>query len=100
MFKVLLCTLLLCASASALAIEKITLWPTVLFVRGQDLCQYQDAYGQSRNELTTQATNQLKTLIQVGVDSKDAINILVTVDALIDKNKAMATATQGMDVTL
>jgi len=100
MFKLIFSALLLCAGTCALAIEKITLWPTVLFVRGQDLCQYQDAYGQSRNELTAQATNQLKTMIQGGVDSKDAINILVTVDALIDKNKAMASATQGMDVTL
>lgn len=38
--------------------------------------------------------------MQVGVDSKDAIEILLTVDALIDKNKAMASAGQGMDVTL
>lgn len=85
MLKLIFSALLLCAGASALAIEKITLWPTVLFVRGQDLCQYQDAYGQSRNDLTAQATNQLKALVQVGVDSKDAIEILLTVDALIDK---------------
>ncbi len=100
MLKLIFSALLLCAGASALAIEKITLWPTVLFVRGQDLCQYQDAFGQSRNDLTAQATNQLKALVQVGVDSKDAIEILLTVDALIDKNKAMASAGQGMDVTL
>jgi hypothetical protein len=58
MLKLIFSALLLCAGASALAIEKITLWPTVLFVRGQDLCQYQDAFGQSRNDLTAQATNQ------------------------------------------
>ena len=40
-----------CAATShAWAIEKITLWPTILFLRGQDLCQFQDAYGKSRNE--------------------------------------------------
>ena len=100
MLKLIFSGLLLCAGTSALAIEKITLWPTVLFVRGQDLCQYQDAFGQSRNDLTAQATNQLRALVQVGVDSKDAMEILVTVDALIDKNKAMASSGQGMDVTL
>ena len=100
MLKLIFSGLLLCAGTSALAIEKITLWPTVLFVRGQDLCQYQDAFGQSRNDLTAQATNQLRALVQVGVDSKDAMEILVTVDALIDKNKAMANSGQGMDVTL
>lgn len=27
---------------SAWAVEKLTLWPTIFFLRGQDLCQFQD----------------------------------------------------------
>ncbi len=93
-------TLVSFTSLNALAVEKITLWPTILFLRGQDLCQYQDAYGQSRNESTIQATSHLKELIYAGVDSNAAVGILMAVDGLIDKNRAMATAGQGMDITL
>ena len=71
------------ASFNAMAVEKITLWPTILFLRGQDLCQYQDAYGQTRNESTIQATNHLKELIYAGVDSNAAVGILMAVDGLI-----------------
>ena len=92
---IMLCT----ASFNVSAIEKITLWPTILFLRGQDLCQYQDAYGQTRNESAIQATNQLKELIYAGVDSNAAVGILMAVDGLIDKNRATATAGQGMDIT-
>ncbi len=88
------------ASTHAWAIEKITLWPTILFLRGQDLCQFQDAYGKSRNELAMQATGQLKELLYTGVASRDALDILVVVDGLIDKNRAQATQGQGMDITL
>jgi len=87
-------------SCNALAVEKIILWPTILFLRGQDLCQYQDAYGQTRNESTIQATNHLKELLYAGVDSNAAVGILMAVDGLIDKNRALATAGQGMDITL
>ena len=85
---------------NALAVEKITLWPTILFLRGQDLCQYQDAYGQSRNESTLHATNHLKELIYAGVKSNAAINILLAIDGLTDKNRAAATNERGMDITL
>lgn len=87
-------------SLNALAVEKITLWPTILFLRGQDLCQYQDAFGQSRNESTMRATNHLKELIYTGVDSIVAVDILMAIDGLIDKNRAMATTGRGMDITL
>lgn len=84
----------------AMAIEKITLWPTILFLRGQDLCQFQDAYGKSRNESAMQATGQLKELLYTGVASRDALEVLVVIDGLIDKNRAQATQGQGMDITL
>ena len=98
--SVKLLALMCFTSLNALAVEKITLWPTILFLRGQDLCQFQDAYGQSRNESTIQATSHLKELIYAGVDSNAAVGILMAVDGLIDKNRAMANAGQGMDITL
>jgi hypothetical protein len=87
-------------ASQAYAVEKITLWPTILFLRGQDLCQFQDAYGQSRNESTTKAMSQLKELVYAGIDSNAAVGILMAVDGMVDKNRAMAVSAQGMDITL
>ena len=39
---------LVCSAAST--VQAATwLWPTVPFVRGSDLCQFQDAFGQTRS---------------------------------------------------
>ena len=93
---VALCWVSLTVSAQT----QFTLWPTIPFIRGQDLCQFQDAYGKSRSELGQELTNQLMALIQVGAESRDAIDILKNVDRLIDKNRSLAGAGHGMDVTL
>ena len=85
---------------SAMAIEKITLWPTIFFLRGQDLCQYQDSFGSSRNEQVTQAVSHLKELISLGVTAPEATHALQQIDGLIDKNKQMASEGDGMDITL
>jgi len=98
-FTVVLFINLLCCGA-ALAIEKITLWPTIFFLRGQDLCQYQDAYGSSRNEQITKSVNHLKELISLGVTASEASHALQEIDGLIDKNKQMAAEGDGMDITL
>jgi hypothetical protein len=90
---------LLCC-VPAMAVEKITLWPTIYFLRGQDLCQYQDAYGSSRNEQVTQSVNHLKELISLGVTAPEATHALQEIDGLIDKNKQMASEGDGMDITL
>ena len=92
--------LLLLGCEPAFAIEKITLWPTIYFLRGQDLCQYQDAFGSSRNEQVTLAVNHLKELISLGVTAPEATHALQEIDGLIDKNKQMATEGDGMDITL
>ena len=68
-----------------MAIEKITLWPTIFFLRGQDLCQYQDSFGSSRNEQVTQAVSHLKELISLGVTAPEATHALQQIDGLIDK---------------
>jgi len=83
-----------------MAIEKITLWPTIFFLRGQDLCQNQDSFGGSRNEQVTQAVIHLKELISLGVTAPEATHALQQIDGLIDKNKQMASEGDGMDITL
>lgn len=101
-FKWLWLTVLLLVSLSpqAYAAEKITLWPTVYFLRGQDLCQYQDAFGSSRNDMLTQSVGHVRDLMSLGSTTQDAVNAIVQLDDLIDKNKAMAVAGDGMDITL
>jgi len=87
-------------STLACAATPLALWPTVPFIRGQDLCQFQDAYGKTRNELALDMARRLKDLFGAGLASADAVGILISIDGLIDKNRSMATAGLGMDVTL
>ncbi len=86
----------LAASAS----DKVSLWPSIPFIRGQDLCQFQDAHGQKRSELAREMSNQIKSFLELGAEARDAVDILTTIDQLIDKNRAMVNAGHGMDVTL
>jgi len=99
-FKLLFILLLACCIQVAWGVEKITIWPTVLFIKAQDLCQYQDAYGQTRSESMQRASQQIAQLISSGVDSQSAATILMTMDDLVDKNRELATGGRGMDVLL
>jgi len=91
---------LLGTSVAAHADKQVSLWPTIPFIRGQDLCQFQDAYGQKRSELARDMSNQIKSFLERGAEAQDAVGILRSIDQLIDKNRAMVNAGQGMDVTL
>ncbi len=99
-YQYALITALLMIAHSSWGIEKISLWPTILFIKAQDLCQYQDAYGQSRSESMLKASQQISKLVSSGMDSQSAASILLTLDELVDKNREMATAGKGMDVLL
>ncbi len=89
-----------CSSWTVSASSPLSLWPTVPFIRGQDLCQFQDAYGKTRNELSLDMAHRLKDLFGAGLASSDAVGILRSIDGLIDKDRRMATSGLGMDVTL
>ncbi len=80
--------------------NQVSLWPTIPFVRGQDICQYQDAYGQKRSVLAREMSDHIKAFLSLGAEAHDAIDILKTIDQLIDKNRSMVSAGHGMDVTL
>ena len=64
------------------------------------MCQFQDAFGSSRNELVTQSMTHMKDLLSLGVSAVDAIYALEKIDELIDKNKEQAVAGSGMDIML
>jgi hypothetical protein len=78
----------------------VALWPTIPFVRGQDLCQYQDAYGRTRAQQATHMARLLSDLIRAGADPQQAPALLQTVDSLIDQGRQRATSGFGMDVLL
>jgi len=92
-----LCALLLSGFAPA---AQVALWPTIPFVRGQDLCQYQDAYGRTRAQQAGDMARLLADLIRAGADPKQAPELLQTLDGLIDQGRQRATGGFGMDVLL
>jgi hypothetical protein len=79
---------------------QVTLWPTLPFVRGQDLCQYQDVYGRTRAQQASDMARLLGDLIRAGAEPKQAPELLQTLDSLIDQGRQRATGGFGMDVLL
>jgi hypothetical protein len=76
------------------------LWPTLSFVRGQDLCQYQEAYGRTRAQQSSDMARLLGDLIRAGADPQQAPELLQTLDSLIHQGRQRATGGFGMDVLL
>jgi hypothetical protein len=76
------------------------LWPTVLFIKGQDLCQYEDAYASGRSAQVNEITSQLKELMRLGASTPEGLDALLSIDGLVDKNRNLATAGTRMDITL
>ena len=92
--------LLACMVSPAAGAADVALWPTIPFMRGQDLCAYEDAYGRSRIALMRGMTREIKELVMLGGYAKEAVEALQLIDGLIDKNRRLASAGMGMDVTL
>lgn len=91
---------LLSTPARADHYDPITVWQTIPFIRGQDLCQYQDAYGRTTSEAQTQLTRQLVTLLHAGSDASQLPALLETIDTLTQRSREKATEGKGMDVLL
>lgn len=96
----LLCLAGVASSAATAAAATTTLWPTIPFIRGQDLCEYQDAYGKSRRAMMQEMTGYIRSLVLLGADVRDAGEALQGLDRLIDKNRQLASGGLGMDVSL
>ncbi len=92
--------LLLAGSAFGAEMQAILLWPTIPFIRGQDLCQYQDAYGRSKSENSQALTQNMIGLLREGASSGSAFAMVLAMDELTNKNRALASAGLGMDVVL
>ncbi|PIT78774.1 hypothetical protein [Limnohabitans sp. B9-3] len=88
------------AASSTWAQTTTHLWPTVLFIKGQDLCQYEDAYASSRSAQVSEITSQLKDLMRMGASTPEGLDALLAIDSLVDKNRSLATTGTRMDITL
>lgn len=93
-------TLLLGIFSTPSIAADVTLWSTIPFIRGQDLCQYQDAFGRSRSALRNEMVSDVKDLMAMGAEAKDAAAVIIALDNLISKQRQAANSGLGMDVTL
>ena len=99
-FKILLILFLYLSPRIALSEAPYYLWPTILFVKGQDLCQFEEGYGATRKEQVNEMAAQLKDLMRHGASSREGMEALFNLDALIDKNRGQAKSGSRMDITL
>ena len=88
----------LLVSTSALA--QVSLWPTIPFSRGADLCQFSEAYGQTREQAMRQSVQLATQLMRSGAYGSEAFAILARLDEQVDKNRELAIRGNGLDVTL
>ena len=79
---------------------QLSLWPTIPFVRGADLCQFSESYGQTRQETIRESAGLAMDLMSSGATGAEALRILVKLDELVDKNRELARRGYGLDVTL
>ena len=76
------------------------LWPAIPFVRGADLCQFQDAYGQTRSVQAAELTERVRRLIEVGATASEAQQLLVAMETQLDQQRQLAARGIGMNTTL
>ena len=95
-----LALLLSVCAGSVSAQNAYFLWPTVLFVKGQDLCQFEEGFGATRKEQVNEMASQLKDLMRYGASTREGMEALFNLDAMVDKNRGQSLATSRMDVTL
>ncbi len=79
---------------------RVDIWPTIPFVRGADLCQYKDAYGQTRSQYMQTMVSHAKNMISGGARGREALELLVNFSNMYDHNQALAIRHQYLDVTL
>ena len=93
---------LLLAPTVALAEHRHTMqiWPTIPFVRGKDLCQYQEAYSKSKNSQSQSLLSNVIALMREGAQDIFAIGIVQAIDEMENLNRARAASGLGMDVLL
>lgn len=78
----------------------VNIWPQIPFVRGQDLCQYHDAYGRTKSDQMAEITRTVRDLLREGIDSRSMVGLLNVMDGQINQQRTIAGSSPGMDVML
>ena len=84
----------------AQAARPIQIWPTIPFVRGKDLCQYQETYAKTKNEQSQDMLQNVVALIREGAKEAVAFGIVQAMNEMENANRAQANSGLGMDVLL
>ena len=84
----------------AQAAKPIQIWPTIPFVRGKDLCQYQENYAKTKNQQSQEMLQNVVALIREGAKEAVAFGIVQAMDEMENANRAQSNAGMGMDVLL
>lgn len=104
-FKFLLLSGFLAITSNAFSVTspkdgRVDIWPTIPFVRGADLCNISDAYGQTRSQYMDSMVRRAQDLMFGGAYGVEALTILREFNSLYDQNQALAIKHQYLDVTL
>ena len=78
----------------------VNIWPQIPFVRAKDLCQYHDAYGRTKSEQMAELTQTVRGLLREGVDSRNMMALLNTLDDQLNQQRTVAGSSPGMDIML
>jgi len=78
----------------------VSVWPQIPFVRGKDLCQYHDAYGRTKSEQMAELTQTVRGLLREGIEARNMMVMLNTMDNQINQQRFVAGSSPGMDVML
>lgn len=87
-------------SGSSAQPAKLNIWPRIPFTRAKDLCQYHDAYGRTKSEQMGELTQTVRLLLREGVDSRNMVALLNTMDQQVNLQRTVAGSSPGMDVLL
>lgn len=88
------------ASRQAEEHTPVNIWPQIPFVRAKDLCQYHDAYGRTKSEQMAEFTQTVRELLREGVDSRNMMALLNTLDDQLNQQRTVAGSSPGMDIML
>ena len=88
------------AADSKADVHMVNIWPQIPFVRGKDLCQYHDAYGRTKSDQMAETTRTIRDLLREGVDSRNMVALLSTMDGQVNQQRAVAASSPGMDLML
>jgi hypothetical protein len=88
------------AQAHAEQHTMVSVWPQIPFVRGKDLCQYHDAYGRTKSEQMAELTQTVRGLLREGIEARNMMALLNTMDDQINQQRFVAGSSPGMDVML